>query len=503
MCVLFEENLKKYFDKSKLLVYNNFMKIFKEVGFASEQEKSMASANDVKDEKKEEKVSEQVKPYPVFGSDFQVSQPDFIIYYKYRMRMMKLKYKLVGRVDENGQYVIDKLIMKDLIKMEKEIEDQGENFYKAIALYMKKHFYYTVKIQKKEDGKAVASLYLAEYVDNFLGHEYIVSHIANFSDVYDQDFRVKVRKAFNLVDVNVKVDDFAVPDLAVIMQDAFDFELIAGGLYDSASQIFVMSMLKELEGAGDIGKELLAKYRMLLSQSDIEINEKFRYISYKALLDRLIDEYGGYEKIGLDPKKVQQIVLEMNKTLMQIDKASARGPMEMEVHNKSDKQKVLSAGKKNASKKASGKKSDSSNAEKKKDAKKDKIEAKGPGVTLDSSPQTSTAGSSGGVVEFLKDMADIALGAATIALGGGSILSDLKDIFSSGLGSQKLTGETDSGKGNDVKEPEINEFDIDYSVQPSSAREAEIEVETNGPQVTAGSMDAENVASSLGPEITL
>ncbi len=405
--------------------YNKIMKFFDEVGFVSEKEKSMASANDVKEEKQQEKQAEEkqeLKPYPVFGNDFEVSQPAFVNFYKYRMKTMVLKYKLVGRVDENGKYVINNLIKRDLVNMEKEIEDQGEEYYKAIALYMKKHFYYTIKIKKQEEGKAVASLYLAEYVDNFLGHEYIVSHVADYIDDYDDDFRVKVRKAFHLVDVKVKVDDFDVPELAVIMQDAFDFELITGSLYDSAAQIFVMSMLKELEEAGPLGQELLAKYRLLLSESDIEINEKFRYTSYKALLDRLMDEYGGYEKMGLDPEKVQRIVLEMNRTLMQIDKAASRGPLEMEAHQNKDK-KVLSAGKKSQAKKSAAKKNDGAKADKKKDAKKDKKEEKGPGVTLDS-PSSSSSSSSSGLGDFIMDMAGIVLSAATE-----SVVSNIKDVI--------------------------------------------------------------------------
>lgn len=412
----------------------------------------MANANEVKDVKKEEEKVEQVKPYQVFGSDFAVTQPAFITFYKYRMKTMAMKYKLVGKVDENGRYIIPDPIKRDLVKMEKEIEDQGEEYYKAIALYMKKHFYYTIKIKKQDDGSAKASLFLAEFVDNFLGHEYIVTHVADFVDEYNDEFRVKVRKAFHLVDVNVKVDDFAVPELAVVMQDAFDFELITGALYDTASQIFLMSMLQELESAGGLGQELLAKYRMLLAESDIEINEKFRYTSYKALLDRLIDEYGGYEKLGLDPVKVQKIVMDMNQTLMQIDKASMRGPMEMEAHQKSEKQKVLSAGKKSAAKKTASK-SNSSKTDKKKTAKKEE-KAKGPGVSLDE-PQSS----SGGAKDFVKDMVEITSGAM---FGGvlSNVIEVVGDIIEQALGLGDLGKEDlDAGSNHNYNDKDNNEND--------------------------------------------
>lgn len=341
-------------------------------------------------EQPKEEVKVEIKPYKVFGQDFSLSDPDLIDYYKTRMKMMAIKYRLVGRVDSFGQYKIADPIRYDLVGMEKEIEETSENFYKAIALYMKKHFHFTIKIQQIEDGKAKASLYLSEYVEDFLGLEYIVSHIADFVDVYDADFRVKVRKAFHLVDVNTKIDDFAVPNLAVVMQDAFDLELVVGGLYDMASQIFVMRLLKALEESGDAGVKVLAKYRELLKGKNIEINEKFRYSSYKALLDRAIDELGGYEKLGLDPKVIKSIVKDINGTVKAIDNVSGKvGVLEADIPNKKPKEekKSSSGAKKSAgTKSAKTEKKPEKKAEKKTDKKKankkeDKKEKKGGGVS--------------------------------------------------------------------------------------------------------------------------
>lgn len=327
------------------------------LGFAkSEEKKKVSTEKEAALEKEEKKV--EVKPYQVFGQDFSVSDPEIIDYYKTRMKMMTIKFKLVGRVDENAQYKVPDAIRYDLIKMEKEIEENGEDYYKAISLYMKKHFFFHIKIVPVEDGKAKASLYLSEYVEDFLGMEYIVSHVADFIDTNDDEYRIRLRKAFNLVDVATKVDDFAVPELAVLMQDNFDLELIIGGLYDMASQIFIMRMLKALEESGEAGAKVLAKYRQLLAASQgIEINEKFRNSHYKALLDRAIDELGGYEKLGLDPQVMNSIMKDMNGTVKAIDNASGkRGVLEMNLPKTEDKKKV--AGK--SVKSPSNKKSDSS-----------------------------------------------------------------------------------------------------------------------------------------------
>ena len=345
-----------------------------------------------KQEPAKEEVKVEVKPYLVFGQDFSLSNPNIIDYYKTRMKMMAIKFRLVGRVNENGQYKVEDKIRYDLIKMEKEIEDSGENFYKAIALYMKKHFYFHIKIEEIEEGKAKASLYLSEYIEDFLGTDYIVTHIADFVDVFDDEFRIKVRKAFNLVDVATKIDDFAVPELAVLMQDFFDLEAVVGGLYDMTSQIFVMRMLKALEESGEKGAIILARYRQLLAESkDIEINEKYRYSHYKALLDRAVDENGGYENIGLEPKVLQSIMKDINGTVKAIESVSAKRIMELDgpikryqLDNKNSSGK---SGGKGGNKKGSSDKKDKNKEKTKKKSQKDKKgnekTNKGDGVTVD------------------------------------------------------------------------------------------------------------------------
>lgn len=349
----------------------------------------MAETGDKVPEKeavKEEKKVE-IKPYKVFGQDFSLSDPDFIDYYKTRMKMMAIKYRLCGRINEHGQYKISDEVRYDLIKMEKEIEETGEDFYKAIALYMKKHFYFHIKITQMEDGKAKASLYLSEHIDNLLGLDALVSHVADFVDTYDDDFRIRVRKAFNLVDVSTKVDDFAVPNLAVVMQDAIDLELVIGGLYDMASQIFVMRLLKALEESGEGGEQVLVKYRELLSKNEIEINEKFRYSSYKALLDRAVDELGGYEKLKIDPNITKSIIKEINGTVKAIDNASGKSGYVEPVMPKIDSAKKSAGSKpaKSVTKKSTSLNTKKTPPKKKEEKKKDKAQTKTSGGVSPSS----------------------------------------------------------------------------------------------------------------------
>ena len=235
------------------------------------------------------------KPYPVFGRDISIFEGDFIDFYKARMKIMAIKFKLVGQV--NNQ---------------------------------KKYFYFHVKLESNDDGTAKATLYLSEFVDGFLGQDYIVTPVAEYTSVNDDEFRIRVRKAFHLVDVEVKNDDTAVPDLAVIMQDAIDMELLLGGFFDMAGQLYLMKMLKVLEESKNpTCKRVLDRYHELLALQNMDMNEKFKYIKYKALLDNAIDEVGGLEKLGIGFDVLRPIIADYNKITQMITSAR-KGILEMD-----------------------------------------------------------------------------------------------------------------------------------------------------------------------------
>ena len=260
-----------------------------------------------------------VSPYKVLGKDFSLTDPDIIAYYKTRMKMMAIRYQLVGRVSNNGIYKISKDIKNDLVRMLKEIEDADNDWYRASAVYMKKYYYFHVKLTMLDNVNARASLYLSEYVGDCLSEEYIISHIADFDDVYDDEFRIKVRKVFNLVDVAVPMSDIQVPNLAVIAQDNIDLDLVIGGLYDVASQIYLTKILEILEKS-EKGKKILERYKELLSDKEEGISkEKHKYSSLKSLLDKVIDENGGIEALANENQEVKNVVIEMNNSIKAIN----------------------------------------------------------------------------------------------------------------------------------------------------------------------------------------
>lgn len=376
------------------------------------------------------------KPYKVFDSDIVVNDKEIADYYRTSMKMLVMRFQLVGSFNRNGQYIIKDEIRYDLVKMRKEISDSGEDFYKAVVIYMKKYFYFDVKITMIDDKRAKASLFLSEFVDDALQDGYIVSHIADFIDEFDEQFRIKVRQAFNLADVALINEDYYIPNLAILMQDEYDINKYVGNLYDIASQIYIMRMLKLLEGAGPLGQEIIKRYKELIIDKEEEYkDDKFKYSRFKYLLDRAINEKGGLEKLSLPKEKIRDIVVEVNKSVRAIDSLQSRaGAVEiMTPQNKSGKSPTEEAifGKSAGNGSKSGKKSSSSSSSSSKGKSKSKSDTKsapskgGGGIYVDDghsdlSPLEGAAvvlGAAAAVASAPIVGAAAVLGAAAAALG--------------------------------------------------------------------------------------
>ena len=283
-----------------------------QVGQEREQEKS---------DQPNEKPQNPIKPLNVYGSEYETSDEDEISYYKTMLRMLSIKCALVGRFTRAGKYIIPDEIKTDLVKMNKEISDSGENFYKANTQYMRKNFFFVVRMEMIDDVKAKASLYLQEEADGVFNGQYLTSHIADFVDDYNEYFRINVRKVFNLLDVAIINEDYKLPNLAILLQDYIDLELFVAGLYDTACQIYLLKMLKLLEEeGGEEGLEILKRYKELIAHLEIEkMSGKYKYTNYKNMLDKAILEKGGLKKLPVAQNKVKEIVKEMNKSVKSIE----------------------------------------------------------------------------------------------------------------------------------------------------------------------------------------
>ena len=301
----------------------------------SEKKEDKASEN--KDVEKTEGLEEAKPPFVVYGGEVSIEDEEYKAYYKTRYRFLTAMFKLVSKFDSKGRYIISEDVKRELLKMPKEIISSSENEYKAKNLFFGKEFVFKIELTSLEDGNAKATLFLEENVDKTLSPDQITSSIAQYVDKDDDEFRIKVRRVFNLVDVAMPLSEFEYPNLAVTMQNALDIDLVVGDLFDVASQMFLVRLLKLLEESEE-GREILNKYKSLLNGDEDKYQRKYTYL--RMLLERVIDEHGGYEKLGLDEKKKKQLANDLMLSIQNLKKKAQEQAGVMEVKGGEPQKKV-------------------------------------------------------------------------------------------------------------------------------------------------------------------
>ena len=269
----------------------------------SEEHKDSEKKPALPEEKKEEK-----KLFQVFGEkDILLSKTDFIDYQKINNKMLFLQYHLMGQFDENGKYYIKEDIRRDLVRVQKEIQEEDDKGFLAEVRYAKVLFNFEVEIEY-EDANAKASLFIIEKVDD----QTIKTLLDSFSDANDADFRIKVRQRFNLVDVAVSIRDDEVPNMNIWLYWQNEEYLYWKDLYEMGSQFFVLRALAILEGYGELGAKIIERYNAKLSQFEDSLPNR-KYSKAKELLDEAINEFGGIEKVDEGKGKLEKLSREFNK----------------------------------------------------------------------------------------------------------------------------------------------------------------------------------------------
>lgn len=345
-----------------------------------------------------EKVEEKKYEFKLFSRDEVITDPTIIDYYKISLREFIDKNKLVGKFDDNGKYYLLDEIKQDLVDMEKEIAEFGEGVFYASNSYMDKTFNFVVEIERLDNNKGEATLYLLEdYL--FRGQRgTFKSFIASYQTDFDSFFNAKVKEVFNLVDSVRGVLEVDVPQLAILMQGQKDNGIFLDELIELGSQIYVLRMLEMLEKAGGKGQVILETFKKLQEQFEqqqgepienkekkgkfknnfdyqFKVNKKFTYM--RALLDQVIEENGGFDKLPLNKEEVIKNLKDFIDPVKQVEKLR-KTYSEMVQENRPkglDKKKEPSNASSSSKSKSSGgggSEKPSKKADSKKDAKKDK-----------------------------------------------------------------------------------------------------------------------------------
>lgn len=330
------------------------------------------------------------KPCKVFGYNEVLFDPVSIDYYRHFIKQLIRSNRLVGYIDDDGEYDITEKIKRDLVKMEKEIADPNPFYYTLVTVYMKKTFNFHLEVEEQEDNMASATLYLTENVEGHETVKFVKTFIASVILPYDAEFVPKIRKIFNMVDTVSKVDDTGIPALSVLMQRYFDDDLVFEDIEELGSQIYIIRMLKLLETSGPNGIKIINEYKKIASKVDVK--KKGAYSKLRKGLDMLIFENGGFSVLGKLKEELLKPLKEYNDTIKKVEKSQENvgkivgdGKKKTDAEKKSEAKPAAAGGgkpaaAKPAAKKAAKKASKSSSGDKKKKkkpaAKKEKDDGK-------------------------------------------------------------------------------------------------------------------------------
>ncbi|MCM1324943.1 MAG: hypothetical protein NC218_12600 [Acetobacter sp.] len=255
----------------------------------------------------------------VFGYNDVLFDPISIDYYHHYIKQLIRSNRLVGVIDDDGEYDIPEKIKRDLVKMEKEIADPNPFYYTLITVYMKKTFNFHLEVEEQENDMASATLYLTENIEGHETVKFVKTFIASVILPYDAEFVPKIRKIFNMVDTVSKVDDTGIPALSVLMQRYFDDDLVFEDIEELGSQIYIIRMLKLLETAGPVGEKIIKEYKKVASK--IETKKKGSYSKLRKQLDLLIFENGGFPVLGKLKEELLKPLKEYNDTIKKVEKS--------------------------------------------------------------------------------------------------------------------------------------------------------------------------------------
>lgn len=260
----------------------------------------------------EQEETKEEKKYTFFGQEISLAEKENIVFQQNSAKMLCSLFMLIGRFDENGKYTITDDVKRDLVRMPKEIRLVEENLYTAHSVFMKEDFEFKIVITEIDQSKVRATLYLEEDVGEAVEGGVIATRIADFVDEKNENFRIKVRKVFNLLDLGMPVDEMNVTNISVILQRDLDLDLVAGDLYDIASQIYLMRMLKLLEKT-EKGREVIREYKNYVQAREVSYKRMNAY--HKTLLDRAINNIGGTEKLDTPKEETSKAIADMNKAI--------------------------------------------------------------------------------------------------------------------------------------------------------------------------------------------
>lgn len=256
----------------------------------------------------------------VFGSEEVLENPSLIDYYRLHQVDEIYFNKLLGDFSPEGKYDIPEETKKLLIKVKKLITEVPLNAYLATSelKYVKLNF--SVKYWKGENNQGVANLYLVEKLND----AELVCFIAQYVSEYGEDFKERVKKAFNLFNEVEEFEDEYSQKIDEIFEQQKQKQAEREYIVEIQAEFYIKEMLKLLENSGDQGKAVLAEFKPHMENTLAQTNKSGVFALLRLNLDRLIIKHGGFNKFAEENPDFIKVSLIFSKPVKRFDTVSKK-----------------------------------------------------------------------------------------------------------------------------------------------------------------------------------
>ena len=219
---------------------------------------------------------------------------DDISYYKSSQEFEIAQGLLLGNYDDDGKYYIPEELCKELVKIDKIIDETVGNIYYVSAKVGDYKLKFEILVEEKDDKKA-GFLYLIENykLQNIIEKKF-KTLIASYVDDNDINFLFRMKKEFNIW-ANVEAEGKEMSNLSkaslILARKKQLLELRTKLYYnrDNLDKQYVKQILKILKVSGPTGKRVLLMYLDLVRTKNLNKLKVNKYVMLRQALDICLD----------------------------------------------------------------------------------------------------------------------------------------------------------------------------------------------------------------------
>lgn len=252
--------------------------------------------------------------------DYEVTDPDFVKYFRQENLFDALENGLLGSYDDKGVYSFPSEILKVLVSVAKLVEKKEGHltYLKAPCGKVTLKFVLETGLIDLENAYATLKLIENKIETPFVKAGEIITPVAYYKDDNDSYFQYKINKIFNIIteedEGRIKENEqLANLILTKLSKDKtlYDYFLSESRLRD---KVYVENVLKILEKDEKFGSYILRKYNAYLSDFAHLLNPEKK--NYYRILKQIIDRVLLEEQKNM-PEDIEQSLKRLRKVYVQ------------------------------------------------------------------------------------------------------------------------------------------------------------------------------------------